>query len=437
MVLRALLAILGGAVAHLPAMVLRPLCWALGRLLFLVHRPRRALLCRNLDLALPFLKKRERRAIARRSASRLVELGLFSLAAPFLSPGRIRRQFSLRGPWQSVLENLRAGDRPQLLLIPHQTLTEALTFLPLLLAVEKESLPVAILYRPFANPVLESSVRRTRERFGLRLLSRKRSLAEAASLLRSGGCVGLLFDQNAGAAGTLSLLCGRIVSSSPLAELFHGHGTENIWLARVERTGFFRGTVAVEPLPATEGTVAAASDLWLESHLERDGNFRSDWLWAHGRWKWPANRILSLQSKRSALDRALALRSLDSLPRRFPIAVRLANSPSAWQPVGEFLRAIREGRPDGHITLLCPARLLDSASWAFPDADAIAAGTRDAGPFDLYFTFSQSYLAGWEARGTPLRIGIGGRVRRPFLGQCIPSSERRHLVSLGLPMADP
>jgi lauroyl/myristoyl acyltransferase len=435
-VLRVLLTLLGGAAALLPAPLLRLLCWALGGIFFHCHRPRRSLLCRNLALALPQLGPRERRTIARQNASRLVELGLFSLAAPFLSRNRIRKQFSLRGPWQSVVQNLRRGDRPQLLLIPHQTLSEALTFLPFLLAIEEEKLPVAILYRPFASRPLEAFVRRTRERFGLRLLPRKRSLGEAAALLRSGGCVGLLFDQNAGNAGAQSLLCGRVVSSSPLPELFHSRGTATLWMAAVERTGPFRGTLTVEPLPAAPGTATAAVDLWLEGRLERDGAFRGDWLWSHGRWKRPASKILSPTGRRDALPQALALRSLGRLPRRFPVAIRLPKSSADWQPIPQLLSAIREGRPDAHITLLCPAHLHAIARKIFPEADTIAPTVRSSGPFELYFTLSQSHWAGLEALSTPLRVGIGPR-RRRLLTHCLPSADRRHLAPLGLPSPDP
>jgi hypothetical protein len=204
-------------------------------------------------------------------------------------------------------------------------------------------------------------------------------------------------------------------------------------MAHVERTGPFRGILSVEPLRAESGDVTAALDLWLENRLEWDDNFRRDWLWSHGRWKRPVHEILSLRRRRDALTRALALRSWSRLPRRFPVAIRLPNGPSSWQPAHEIYSAIRKGRPDAHITLLCPDRSHGVADCAFPDADAVTA--RRGGPYELYCTFSRSPWAGLEAIGTPLRIGVGQK--RRFLTHAIPSADRCHLARFGLAQPSP
>ncbi|MDR2030145.1 MAG: lysophospholipid acyltransferase family protein [Puniceicoccales bacterium] len=428
MVSRALLTAFGWLVAHLPTWLLHPICQVFGRLFLAVFRGRRLAMKHNIAIALPELRRRERRAIAKTSATRLVELGLFALAAPFLSRSRIRKTFSLAGPWADVLHNLRSGTRPQLLLIPHQTLTEALTFLPFLLACEEENLPIAILYRPFANAALENFVRRTRERFGLQLFARKHGPMAAVRIIRRGGCVGLLFDQNAGPAGTLSLLCGHISSTTPLPNLLREAGAATVWMASVERTGFFSGILSVEALP--DGPVTATMNLWLENRLKMDGRFCRDWLWAHRRWKCPTRLALTLAGRRNDLAHALKIRGLAKLPKSWPTIVHLPAATSGlWANVQALVLALQTNRPDAFIKILCHPRLHAAAILAFPTADGLVKKFSRGEHWELFFTFSKNPLAGLAAawHGIPLRIGLHGRGRQPFL------THLPDLASLGLP----
>ena len=52
------------------------------------------------------------------------------------------------------------------------------------------------IFRPLDNPSADEFVKRSRERFGMRLLSRKEGFAEALKILRRRGLIGVLFDQN-------------------------------------------------------------------------------------------------------------------------------------------------------------------------------------------------------------------------------------------------
>ena len=51
------------------------------------------------------------------------------------------------------------------------------------------------------NPSADAFVKNARERFGMKLLSRRDGFAEALKILRRKGFVGVLFDQNAGLQG--------------------------------------------------------------------------------------------------------------------------------------------------------------------------------------------------------------------------------------------
>src|SRR5208282_2424151 len=104
--------------------------------------------------------------------------------------------------------DLRANPRPVVLATLHLALWESQTWLKVLCPVELPEF--GIIFRPLGNPSLDDFVRRTRERHGMRLLSRRAGFAQALSILRGKGCVGVLFDQNAGDQGALTLLLGRV-----------------------------------------------------------------------------------------------------------------------------------------------------------------------------------------------------------------------------------
>ncbi len=75
----------------------------------------------------------------------------------------------------------------------------------------------------------------------MRLLSRKEGFAEALKILRGGGCIGLLFDQNAGMQGVLTTFFGRVCSTTELPGLL----AEKFWrrcphVLSATGTGFWR-----------------------------------------------------------------------------------------------------------------------------------------------------------------------------------------------------
>src|SRR5258708_15920367 len=94
--------------------------------------------------------------------------------------------------------------RPTIMALPHLAGWEALTAMPLILGCTPPE--VGVVFRPLDNRTLDTWVKKTRERYGIKLLSRKQGFAEAQKILRRGGAVALLFDQNAGLQGALTTL---------------------------------------------------------------------------------------------------------------------------------------------------------------------------------------------------------------------------------------
>src|SRR5204863_7511417 len=100
---------------------------------------------------------------------------------------------------------------------PHLACWEAQTAQPLL--VPGPFPEFGIIFRPLHNPAANAFVQRSRERFGMKLLSRKEGFAAALKILRRRGFVGVLFDQNAGMQGALTTLFGRVCSTTELPGL--------------------------------------------------------------------------------------------------------------------------------------------------------------------------------------------------------------------------
>ncbi|MDR2577096.1 MAG: hypothetical protein LBC42_03580 [Puniceicoccales bacterium] len=406
---------MGRFLAILPEGVVQFLCRRLGGLFFHVSLRRRRILLSNLRHVYPHLDEMERRRIGRRSADRLMEMGLFSLALPYFSKERLRRHFTAEGPWGSIVHSID----PQILLIPHQTLTEALTILPFFWDVPPEWSHVHILYRPFRSKGLEQFIRRTRERFGTRLLPRKSGLFHSIRILRGGGCVGLLFDQSAGASGVQTLLCGRVAATTALPQFLLKNAPAEVFIATVKRTDFWRATLSVEKMPCTAQNILEQMNGWLEEKLRDDVNFRDNWLWAHNRWKRPQKQWFSLHSRKNNLADQEHRTEKATLPRETKLFIRLPTHLADTVAVLPIVRSIRLGRADLHITLLCQ---LEHAEWlaSLGLADTVRPLPEHKffyflrflhlryGEPDMHLIFPSTFCAAWEAflLRSPIRIGL-------------------------------
>jgi lauroyl/myristoyl acyltransferase/ADP-heptose:LPS heptosyltransferase len=442
--------VLGRLLAMTPEAVLRVLAAAGGELILWLAPRRRRLLRSNLHHAFPGKPRAWRRAIARESSRRLVETAMLSLAAPFLSEARIRSIASLGPSTEALARDLARRPRPVVLATLHLALWESQTWLKLLSPVPLPEF--GIIFRPLDSASTDAFVKRSRERFGMRLLSRREGFAQALGILRGNGCVGVLFDQNAGDQGALTFLFGRVCSSTELPGVLAAKFGAELRTFYPRRTGFWRVVFESNPVPSG-GTAAGATlalNRWFEAAMA-DEELCASWLWAHDRWRNQdvPERRLRLEAKRNLLGQDLGARGLAVAPRNTRVWIRLPNWLGDVTLAMPLIRAVRVSRLDAEITLLCKASFVPLIE-ALGVADRVRAlPSRGPRYFEQFMRLRASYPDVWilltnsvrgdlEARiaGCPQRFGIvkpGGS--RPLLSHAyLPPTgydeENHHLLGL-------
>jgi len=385
---------LGWLLARAPEWMLRGLTAALGDAVRLFAPRRRRLVLSNLQHAFPNRPAVWHRQMEKTCFRRLIETGLLSLATPYLSEKRIRSMARLAPSVEAWLPE--AGRKPVVLATLHLALWESQTWFPLLCPVPLPEF--GIIFRPLDSGSADAYLKRTRERFGFRLLSRKEGFAEALRILRGNGCVGVLFDQNAGMQGALTTLFGRVCSTTELPGLLAAKFGADVRTIYPRRTAFWRLSFETEPI-AHDGTVAGVT-LALNRRLEAalgDDALCASWLWSHDRWRHQdmPRRRFRLESKRDLLEADLAARGLAALPRKTRIWVRMPNWLGDATMAVPLLRALRVGRPDAEISLFARAAFLPLfASWGVADR-LHPLPTRSARYFLHYWALRREYPDVW------------------------------------------
>lgn len=397
-----------------------------------VQPSRKRMVLSNLKHAFPNKSDDWYKNICQENFSRLIELGLLSITCGYLPKSRLREDFIISGSNRSVIKQIISGEKGGIILLPHVTLMEAMTFLQDLLP-EMDLPDIGVIYRPFSNKSLEEFIRQVREEDGMRLLSRKRGFFDAMRILRAGGIVAMLFDQNAGDGGYLMNFFGRMVSSTDLPALLYEKFHVPVYFLYPRRIGFWKASISVQKLNFDANdpkTILFAANKHLEDILKSSDDSCADWLWAHDRWKIANGDI----RKRSRKDRdwmreSLSYSGFKERPKKLGITVRMPNWLGDVVMAIPALRMLRSSRNDIELTLLCPAQFASFLA-SLEIADNIQTlpqkgilyfydvwKMRNSFP-DIYVSFVNSLRGSIEAVliGAGRRIGIDtkNRVYRKF-----------------------
>lgn len=415
-----------------------------GRVFFLFSRTYRKLAARNLRIAFGGeMSETERSRLLWRHASRLGQNLLCSLRMPTMPADELARRIEVVGH-EHVLEAGSAGRGVVFVLAhlgPWELFTHTRAYLP-------PDRPAGAIYQALSNLLLDEHVRRTRVRNGHHLFSRKEGFQEAIALLRQGGVVGVLSDQHAGDAGVYTPFFGRLASTTTLPLLLARKTKSAMIAAGIETTKPGHWRITLEPLhPPESGSVENGLPVMnraIELMLRRSP---ADGFWVHNRWKTPEPAFLIRGHKRG-----WQLPPAGQPLKPFRLIVRSPNWLGDACMAVPAVRALKRGRPDLELTILCPGKLAEF--WkAVPEVDgivtrdgkqsvlAVAKKVRAVGPFDVAILLPNSPRVAMEMAfgGVERVIGYAANWRKFFLDQIIPPKEEigppRHHVEYYLQIA--
>ena len=398
----------------------------------------RRLARRNLEIA--FGDERSPRELAQLTGRHFKRLGANLLCTIKIGTMRLEEAAKCLDIQNSdFLHNELRSGRPVVVVISHLGPWELFAQL---FARELQYVRRATVYQQLGNRYIDADVRTKRSRSGVQLFDRREGFHGAIELLRSGGVIGILSDQHAGDQGLWTPFFGRLASTTPLPGLLAKRTKAAVIGAAIFTTGPARWRMVFTPPLNEPGdsveSITGKANAAIAEHIRLAPE---DWFWVHNRWKTPKPNFLLTKYKRGVhLPSDTPAEKL----KPFRILIRGTN----W--LGDSIisvpavRAIKQGRPDTHITVAAPQKL--AAVWKLvSEVDevlpmpaispfGIARFLKRQSPFDVAVIFPNSIRSAFEVwlAGVPRRVGFAGHRRRWLLNHVVPELPRigpiRHQV---------
>jgi len=229
--------------------------------------------------------------------------------------------------------------------------------------------PTATLYRPIDNPLIDDLIKRRRGSQGTALFSRRDGFFKPISHIKSGGSLGVLADQHAGAHGVAVPFFGKLTSMTNLPAIMHRRTGAPIVPLSMESTSLGHWKVTVHPpidIPEDQKTnTVLITGRCAKAYEEVMSDSPADVFWMHGYWKTGRHRCLKidgLQKKKSGHQRSLATEP-------FRVLIFTGDATPENQEMVEQLERVRNYRPDIHLTTVGQHQLLTSAHHHIPISD--------------------------------------------------------------------
>ena len=290
------------------------------------------------------------------------------------------------------------------------------------------------IYQALRNHRIDAHVRRLRRRAGVELFDRRDGFRGPIEVLRGGGAIGVLSDQHAGDQGLWTPFFHKLASTTPLPALLAKRTGAAIVHVAVYTTGVGQWRVVVEAGPdAQKESVQSVTASANATIARRIAEHPEDWFWVHDRWKTPNPHFLLARYKRGVY---LPSPSPTATLKPFRILIRSSNWLGDAVMSAPAVRAIKNGRPDAHLTVLTPANL--APMWRLvTGVDQVVALRRKSlfcavrsierlQPFDAAILFPNSLRSALELwlADVPRRVGFRGHGRAWLLNQIIPGTRR-------------
>ena len=406
-----------------------PFLFAFGEFLgvcaWMVSGRYRRLATRNLEIAFANEKSpRELRHLVGRHFRRLGANLLCSAKLTQMPPEKILERVEVENI-ESMAREFRAGI-PVVLILSHLGTWEVFAqLMPKFVGFVRN----ASVYQGLGNRFIDKHVRRTRSQTGLELFDRHDGFEPVIELLRSGGGVGVLSDQHAGDHGVWTPFFGRLASTSPLPALLAKRTRAALIAAGVYTTGRARWRmVFTERFDETGASVAVLTSKINQVIEQQIRRAPEDWFWVHNRWKTPEPNFLLAHYKRGIyLPPGTSVRDL----KPFRILIRSNNWLGDAVMSVPAVRAIKNGRPDVHLTIAAPDKI--APMWRLiPEVDAIIPLSessllpvvrllRQQMPFDVAILFPNSLRVALETwlSGIPRKAGYHGHWRSWLVNQIV------------------
>ena len=289
--------------------------------------------------------------------------------------------------------------------------------------------PVGVVFQPQRNKYLNRLIDRDRRRLGMETFSRRDGYVGAAEMIRRGGVLAILIDQNAGETGVWVPFFGRLASTSPLAGTLAKRTGAPLISVAIHTTGTARWRCVIEP-PLEPADHPVEQLTWmLNRTLEKQiAAGPPDWFWLHNRWKTPKTRFIAGRRFKRGFYLPPGM-SLDDLAP-FRLVVRSSNWLGDAVMSIPAVEACKQGRPDLRLTVLAPAKLaplwrrvgaVDEVLAIEPGESPRQLAKRLHREFDAAILFPNSLRSALEMRalGVPRIAGYPGHQRR-WLLEAIP-----------------
>ncbi|MCZ6690109.1 MAG: lysophospholipid acyltransferase family protein [Planctomycetota bacterium] len=171
--------------------------------------------------------------------------------------------------------------------------------------------PLHGMARPLDNPMLDRFLLRSRTRYGQKIVPQAGSFVSFLRILRRGGFVGILVDQNQKEGGVFVDFFGRQAATIRTVAALHRRTGAPIVTGYIRREpGTFRHRIRIDPAIIIERTGDSEGDIRrttqaFTSRIEEYVRETPDhWLWLHRRWKtrpagegWSARRSWKTRRK--------------------------------------------------------------------------------------------------------------------------------------------